>query len=507
MNTNNNNQTTETTTTSSSVSNIQPQTLNIFTLTKDTTAQQIIDQMPNIPNEDIIIIEKQNIDGSILLDRRVTVEVLSGSLKLSIRTALCLDNLPENIFESLLPPLGEKSGSSSGSSISIHEPAKLLQKQFNCLAELPSKPSGSTLWSMSKTYDDNQRLLYSTESDIQIFVKLCLHDIIFACDMRAHCTNELGITGLRPDIMVIQKNNGLPIGVVEVKKPGSNVMENERIHGQIFNFMTRLKEMYGQKNVYGIVSTYSQWRIYWLSDNESAESTDLGINNICIGTKIEYPIDIPRSKKTKFLPACPQPATPIIRIVFGTNVIDSNSKKLPMILYSVLKKMYFSPRAQSIPLIDKSRMYIQISKNSWFWVKLNSSTKLSYEFFDLSTVSYAILLVDLKSGAHGRVWLCCDNGGNVFIMKFSTIPNKEKAYKALSQEASMWKQIWKLNAKVVIFNEEWCILMPYLATATEADWRDHEFISSVRESIQLFASKNLVHMDLHKRHVGKYYKN
>ncbi|KYQ93153.1 hypothetical protein DLAC_05786 [Tieghemostelium lacteum] len=86
------NQQTETTTHSSS-SNIQPQTHNIFTLTENTTTQQIIDQIPNIPKIDISIIEKNNINGSTLLDPRVTMELLTGSLKISLTTALGLDNL------------------------------------------------------------------------------------------------------------------------------------------------------------------------------------------------------------------------------------------------------------------------------------------------------------------------------------------------------------------------------------------------------------------------------
>ncbi|KYR02195.1 hypothetical protein DLAC_01012 [Tieghemostelium lacteum] len=86
------NQQTETTTYSSS-SNIQPQTHNIFTLTENTTTQQIIDQIPNISNIDSSIIETNDINGSTLLDPRVTMELLTGSLKISLKTALGLDNL------------------------------------------------------------------------------------------------------------------------------------------------------------------------------------------------------------------------------------------------------------------------------------------------------------------------------------------------------------------------------------------------------------------------------
>ncbi len=35
------------------------------------------------------------------------------------------------------------------------------------------------------------------------------------------------------------------------------------MHGQIYDYMLRLQSYYGLRNVFGIVTTYEQWRFYW----------------------------------------------------------------------------------------------------------------------------------------------------------------------------------------------------------------------------------------------------
>ena len=45
---------------------------------------------------------------------------------------------------------------------------------------------------------------------------------------------ELGLTKLRPDIWVLT-TSGVPVGVVEVKRPSPTIMDHRHVHGQILD--------------------------------------------------------------------------------------------------------------------------------------------------------------------------------------------------------------------------------------------------------------------------------
>eukprot|EP00977_Amphora_coffeiformis_P000444 scaffold112_cov196-Amphora_coffeaeformis.AAC.11 len=90
---------------------------------------------------------------------------------------------------------------------------------------------------------------------------------------RVECFNELSIFDLRPDIWIVC-NGGVPIGVVEVKKTAID-NEDETLHspfvqGQLFDYMLRLQSFFGLQHVFGILSTYEQWRICWMPRSERA---------------------------------------------------------------------------------------------------------------------------------------------------------------------------------------------------------------------------------------------
>jgi len=75
---------------------------------------------------------------------------------------------------------------------------------------------------------------------------------------------------------VVMNERGVPVGVCEVKKPGRTIINSPVVHGQIYDYMLRLRSFHGLKHVFGIVSTYEQWRLYWLDDCcSAATATDL----------------------------------------------------------------------------------------------------------------------------------------------------------------------------------------------------------------------------------------
>ena len=67
-------------------------------------------------------------------------------------------------------------------------------------------------------------------------------------------------------------------GVIEVKLPGKDIMNSKTLHGQTYDYMTRLHSFHGLVNVFGLATTYEQWRVYWLPEcSDAAASTNIGI--------------------------------------------------------------------------------------------------------------------------------------------------------------------------------------------------------------------------------------
>ncbi len=127
-------------------------------------------------------------------------------------------------------------------------------------------------------FDSGDLQSWASEMDVQQLVKAVLQDAITAAGLGhlLKCYNELSIFKLRPDIWVVMNERGVPVGVCEVKKPGRTIINSPVVHGQIYDYMLRLRSFHGLKHVFGIVSTYEQWRLYWLDDCcSAATATDL----------------------------------------------------------------------------------------------------------------------------------------------------------------------------------------------------------------------------------------
>lgn len=109
------------------------------------------------------------------------------------------------------------------------------------------------------------------------YVRLVLDDIIVALQLQniVLMQEEVTIHSLRPDLLVLIYQSH-PIGVVEVKAPSSStVLDNKKVHGQMYDYLNRLKMYFGVDKVFGIITTYEQWRVFWLSDSCGAASSGI----------------------------------------------------------------------------------------------------------------------------------------------------------------------------------------------------------------------------------------
>lgn len=170
-----------------------------------------------------------------------------------------------------LPPLGQKLGSSSDPVENVlHEPAELREKKFEVIQNIEWHPAPLT-W----TFFHSTEMTWASETDIQNYVQAVIADAIAAAGLQGvlKATRELSVFRLRPDIWVLVKQNGIPIGVVEVKKPGGKILESGFVFGQIYDYLLRLKSFHGLKFAFGIVATYNEWRIFWLPEGDEAAAT------------------------------------------------------------------------------------------------------------------------------------------------------------------------------------------------------------------------------------------
>ena len=300
-------------------------------------------------------------------------------------------------------------------------------------------------------------------------------------------------------------NRGIPVGVCEVKRPGKHIMNSPYIFGQIYDYMLRLRTFHGLKHVFGIVSTYEQWRLFWLEDCcDAAISTVLPSNNpdsaasnsFSSSPSVQAPYSLPHLIPVSALLTSASASssfsspTPIscsasgndtkddppseegkeeeqedaesdeaeliessklddaTRILCGTAIIEWNHRNLPLILCSVLHKMAASPVSQ-VQLVDPMRPYIIIDSNQWYWatVYFNSGCTSRHSFLNYSKMptrkaNKFILLRDLHGGADGRVWMVCTEAGLVGVLKFGQFRERETDLAAVKARLEQEAKIW-----------------------------------------------------------------
>eukprot|EP01133_Synstelium_polycarpum_P018885 gene18885-22592_t len=391
-----------------------------------------------------------------------------------------------------------------------HLDASLTIKPFELISQYKLKTDSSqAIWAKAK--QKNGILPWSSEADIVFWVREVMDDIIEATGLDIKLAGELGISQIRPDIWILLSDSSLPIGVVEVKKPSKYIMNNDKVHGQILDYMLRLQHMYGQITVFGIVTTYEQWRVYWLPDTDEYAQSDtlLKMSNPTIEVPTPMPSTLPALHLTSSSSSSPiveldvQPKES--RVIHGSNIIEHSETDIHLTLCSVLLKMYYSPHKQLVPMVDKNKMYIVLSDTTWFWSRPSQTPTLSYDIDSfLSKIKKSILIMDLRGGEHGRVWLACDPQGRIFVLKFSTKTGQE-CFDSLTQESMKWNDIWGLKTVVKPWNQRYALMMPYVKIADDGDWNNNDFKEAVKDALSKFDKAGFYHADLHRRHVGKYY--
>ena len=403
----------------------------------------------------------------------------------------------------------------TSSATSDHEVATLEEKVFERLpVNTRNSQDPTTIWADHNESAGNSKILeWSSESSVTAYVRSILKSLFSAAKfIDLTCHQELSLFDQqKPDIVIICEFD-VPIGVVEVKTSAkTSPLSKEKVLGQVFDYLVHLKNYTGRRDVFGILTTYHEWRVVWLPEcDEAARSTETTPANCIQGPIAQQLPDYPPNwsdpyQPSQYLPNIPQDSqeSEIPRHLFGTCIIEWNDPDLPHILLSVMQKMRSSPmNPVSYFTLSPHRSYIYTTQDGFRWEKVVEEVKPVIEGRAPSHYQHAFLLSDLGGGGDGRVWLACTRAGKVCVLKFS------KNGDQLEKEKQIWKEAWNCDAIVKQLNNRPVLIMPWVKPCSENEFHSNEEVkAAVIDAIKTMASVGYMHDDLRWRHVGLYRKD
>ena len=424
-----------------------------------------------------------------------------------------------------------------------HESVMIEMKKFGLLTDEAWRSIRNAKWQLRTR---SNAFVYCSENDIATAVASLIVTMMEVLGLNTEILAQAGTFAVRPDLWVLTML-GVPVGVVEVKKPDvgqTSVLDEPTVLGELYDYMLQLPNFYGVKPVFGIVTTMEKWRICWLPSEkanlEAALSESLPSKSKSFSTPVKVgrsdgdgdgsPPGLTPSKRNpkihlvqedgaskgdkgefdvKWESTEASPKAP--RIMHATRVYrwdDENCEALRAV-GSVLCKM---SRATSTPFSDPfdrldERRVLCFEKGPFglvFWDHLKHlKGKGNWnEYADPPKNLFAI--EDLGRGADGRVWLMCSHSGAVCVLKFSN----NGLYDVLMHEEKMWHQVYPQFRTKVAF-EKWCsrdaLKMPHFSAVAIGD--RPAMLELVEQTLRVdFDRKGFVHGDVAWRNVGLYKK-
>ena len=457
--------------------------------------------------------------------------MLTGPLTYTRIAALTLTGPPtaKSIVRYGLPPLPERSVGSDtdGSKNKHHKEAVIVcerDNQFAVLRGLVDQLSTQGPYIIWNFVNPKTLMLpqYTSEASIAGYVNIAMTEIILALtpvlgDLEITLAPELEFNGDKADMWIVQRL-GIPIGVLEVKKPGNNadgILNSAVVAGQILDYMQRVRQFHGIDHVFGIVSTYREWRVFWLDDcDQIARIDDLTVlqaPSSGVGVDLRPPVpewgaaalEQPMEALTVTQFKTSPPLQEATRTVRAGRIMLWNDSDLVETLASVLCKMATSPATRRIALLERGRPYVDVGPTGWTW-KLTTAAVPTPRYWPMphKRFKHFLLLLHLGDGVNGRAWLAMTASGAACVLKFSQSPDGSSA---LQDEATRWHDIWGVTAvRVQQLANKMALVMPYVYTCDKAADRTPEVHAAARAAVAHMARKGWEQNDIKWDHVGLY---
>jgi len=407
-------------------------------------------------------------------------------------------------------------------SIPGNEAAKGKEHTFGCIGSLsPGKLQyqSSELWVQAHRSRENT-LEFASEQDVAAHVRQVLLDVIGATRLnQLELFLEVQVLSIRPDIYVVTLK-GIPVGTVEVKKPGPRAMADPKVLGEVFDQLQHLNSCFGVRS-FALLTTYNQWRVCWLLDDEDvnslARAEEGEEHSDCIPTtpvKAGSPAE-PDSPPDAFSPskslAAPYPThpeedepplehTPVERNLAVSRVYDAQEDPAGVlhVLASVLTKMC---HAKIVPPTLEGRLdrVVRVfNQEAFLWEQVHLPKGLVWDMCPAASTTRFLIWDDLGRGRDGRALLASSSGGCVCVLKFFF------GERVVDTEYAMWhrayadEQFTKI-VRIVSVAGQRALLLPRFAPPR----RTSAELAQIRDVlVNNFAKRGLVHDDVTWRNIG-----
>jgi hypothetical protein len=407
------------------------------------------------------------------------------------------------------------------------------------LPYFPSVPeevlnAANIIWKYSnvRVADGTKFLSYTSEADIVDIVRSFMKDVLLALHISLTFCAEVTIKQIRPDLCALLLNKFL-VGVVEVKKPGNNVLLEPTVLGELLDQMLLVEGFYGMGPVIGILTTAEEWLVAWfpvdsdalahvdppeasfttpVKQKPSSTSTETegysppgGTHSQQRGTihSIDEVMDVSHEEDDGV-------TKEMDRLLHMTRVMNIFKDSI-CVLQHLCGAFQLMSKAHSHHTANLPRCLLKFHKGIHAvtfhpvpYEVVNS--KVDYDKFPNKNVKTLVALEDLGRGSTGKAWLCvtvtqpCSAS---CVLKFD---NKDSQSKKLVKEREMWHLLYPEFSTMVKL-EYWsgadALVMPHFSTVLDSE-REQYKDELLEVLTSHFMKKGKVHRDVRWRNIGKY---
>lgn len=308
-------------------------------------------------------------------------------------------------------------------------------------SELPTNKRGLKISSefLEQLLEKNNRVEYCSEADIETWVIKYLTDVLRATGLNrfVNLHQQASLAKGKAYIWVIESKCGRPITIIEVKTISKDILDNDAVLGQMFDYLCRLRSSFGQCELIGMVTSLEEWRFCCVPDTE-----EFAISNTKIAPLVEdlsetYRMDISTS-----------------RSILCSEIYKYSDPLLAKRVASCILKALNSHN-RPVPLLSESRTYVKVMGNRWEWAPCPSTDDINLAIPNKS--QDFIVLRNFYGGRDGHVKLAmtCTASPHLAVLKEHYIPevreNEEKMWATLFNVECFSVKMFKSTAMVIPF--------------------------------------------------------
>ena len=414
----------------------------------------------------------------------------------------------------------------------VHASCDRIEMKLPFFPSVPEEVSNAsnTIWEMVRTRSNGEKFrCYSSEDDIAYLVRRYLESILSALNLPLDFNAEVTIKQIRPDICVLLKDMYL-VGVVEVKKPGNNVLLEPTVLGELLDQMLLVEGFYGMGPVIGILTTAEEWLVSWfpvdsdalarvdtpeasfttpMKQKSSSTSTETKGHSPPGGTfsqqrgtihSLDEVMDVSADLDDKEMDR-------VLCVTRVMNIYDDSIGVLRHLYgaFQLMSKAHLHHTANLPRCLLKFHKGIHaVTFHPMSYEDVHS--KVDYDKYPNKNVKTLVALEDLGRGSTGKAWLCVtvtQPRSASCVLKFD---NKHSQSDKLEKEREMWHLLYpEFSAMVKI--EHWsgadALVMPHFSTVLDSE-REQYKDELLEVLVSHFGEKGKVHRDVRWRNIGKY---